>query len=147
MHLKQTATSGFTNPAAAAETAAYVTPLMPPMGSAAASNPVSITGTLNITPGTAATQCVIKIRQGAGTGGTQVGATLTHTVAAGAAQSISFGATDNTGYLEGGGQYTITVTMTSATGATTINVADVEVLILWLPQELSARQKSSRRGG
>lgn len=145
MHLKQTAVAGFTNPAAAAETAVYTTPVMQPMGPAATQNPVSISGTINLTPGTAATAVVVKLRQGVGVGGAQVGPSYTHTVAAAAPQSITFGFTDSTGFLEGGGQYTLTVTVTSATGATTINAVDFEVLILWHRQESSARQGYSRR--
>lgn len=132
LHLKQTATSGFTNPAAAAETAVYVTPVLPAVGPAEAPGvtPVGISGTINLTPGTAATGATIRVRQGNGLGGAVVSAAAPlHTVAAGAAQSISFGATDATGYLQGGGQYTITVQMTAATGATTINLVDAEVLV------------------
>lgn len=131
MHFKQTATTGLTNPAAAAETAVFVTPVLAPTGPAEApgQNPVSITGTINLTPGTTATGATIRVRQGNGVAGALVGAAPVHTVAAAAPQSISFGATDNSGYLQGGGQYTITVTMTAATAATTINMVDAEVLV------------------
>ena len=132
LHLKQTATSGFNNPAAAAETAVYTTPVLPAVGPAEAPGvtPVGISGTVNLTPGTGATGATIRVRQGNGTGGTLVSnASPVHTVAAAAPQSISFGATDATGYLQGGGQYTITVQMTGASAPTAINLVDAEVLV------------------
>lgn len=131
LHFKATPTTGLVNPpASAAETAVFITPVLPAVGPAEApgSNPVGISGTINITPGTGNTAIVIRIRQGSGVNGTVVGPVQTHTVAAAAPQSISFGATDATGYLQGGGQYTITISATGATGAGTTNFVDVEVL-------------------
>lgn len=132
LHFKGTPTSGFSNPAAAAETAVFTTPVLPPIGPAGApgSVPVNISGTVNLTPGTSATAATIRVRQGSGlTGPIVAGAAPVHTVAAAAPQSISFGATDTTGYLQGGGQYTVTVQMTGGAAATTINMLDMEVLI------------------
>lgn len=125
MH-KNTATAGLSNPAAAAETVVYTTPaILTGQGDGA----IGITGTINLTPGTAATQCIVRVRQGS-LAGPLVGASPVHTVAAGAAQSISFGVTDTTPFTEqpGGGVYVVTVQMTSATGSTTVNVLDVEVI-------------------
>lgn len=125
MH-KNTPASGLGSPAAAAETVVYTTPAMQ-VG--AGMTPIGISGTLNVTPGTAASQAIVRIRQGSLTGPV-VGPAPVHTVAAGAAQSVSFGGTDTTTYLEqvGGGVYVITLQMTSATGASTVNSLDVEVI-------------------
>lgn len=132
LHFKQTPVTGFTNPAAAAETAVFVTPALPATGAANApgSIPISISGTINLTPGTSATAATVRIRQGSGIGGTQISAAPVHTVAATSPQSISFGATDATGYLGApGGQYTVTVQMTGGAATTTINMLDLEVLV------------------
>lgn len=125
MH-KNTPTSGLTNPAAAAETVVYTAPAIQ---AGSGEGPVGITGTINLTPGTAATGCIIRVRAG-GLTGAILGGSPSHTVVAGAAQSISFGATDTSDFLQqpGGGQYVVTVQMTAATGATTINSLDVEVV-------------------
>jgi hypothetical protein len=125
MH-KNTATSGLSNPAAAAETVVYTTPnILTGQGDGA----IGITGTINLTPGTGATAATVRIRQGSLTGPI-VGGSPAHTVAAAAAQSISFGVTDTTPFTEqaGGAPYVVTVQMTGASAATTINVLDVEVI-------------------
>jgi hypothetical protein len=126
MH-KNTATSGLTNPGAAAETVVYTTPAIQ---SGVAGSPVGITGTVNLSPGTSATQAIIRVRQG-GLAGTLVGGSPVHTVAAGAAQSISFGVTDTSGWTEqaGGGVYVVTVQMTGGAATTTMNVLDIEVIV------------------
>jgi len=124
MH-KNTPSSGLTNPAAAAETVVYTTPALV---AGVGQSPVDISGTINITPGTAATAAIVRVRQ-AGLTGTLLSASPSHTVVAGAPQSISFGATDATTYLQsvGGGVYVVTLQMTAATGATTVNALDVGV--------------------
>ena len=125
MH-KNTPNSGFSNPAAAAETVVYTSPALV---AGSGEGVIGISGTINLTPGTGATACVVRVRAGTLTG-TLLGASPSHTVAAGAAQSVSFGATDNSDFLQqaGGGSYVVTVQMTGATGSTTINVLDVEVI-------------------
>jgi hypothetical protein len=125
MH-KNSPSSGLTNPAAAAETAVYTTPFMP-VG--VGQSPVDISGTINITPGTAATGATVRLRQGSGVGGTQIGSSPLHTVVAGSPQSVSFGFTDASTFLQaaGGGQYTLTLQMTAATGVTTVNSVDIGV--------------------
>lgn len=125
---KNTATgAGVSNPAASAETVIYTTP--PILSGTPQQNPVGIEGTVNITPGTSTTGVVIRVRQG-GLTGPQVGAAPTHTVAAGAPQSISFGATDSTGYIQqaGGGAYVVTAAQTAGTVAGTTNMVDIAVI-------------------
>lgn len=126
---KNTATgAGVTNPpASSAETVIYTTPaIMAGVGAPT----VAIAGTINITPGTGCTAIVIRVRQTNLTG-TQVGPTQTHTVAAGAPQSISFGVTDTSTFIESGAGavYVVTVSATGATGAGTTNLVDIEVLV------------------
>jgi hypothetical protein len=116
-----------TNPGASAETVIYTTPAVQ---TGAGMTPVGIAGTVNITPGTGTTALVIRVRQGSLTGAL-VGIAASHTVAAGAPQSISFGATDLTQFTEqaGGGAYVITAQQTGGTGAGTSNMVDVEVIV------------------
>lgn len=123
------------NPSAALETVIYVTP---PVSIGPGDGNVGISGTVNITPGTAATGVTLRIRQGPNGGvgatgptGTPVSQAPLHTVAAGAAQSISFGGTDTSPFLEaaGGAQYAITAQQTAATGNGTTNMIDVEVIV------------------
>jgi hypothetical protein len=89
--------------------------------------PVRISGVINLLAGTATTAVVIRIRQGSGTGGTVVGAAQTITLAAAASASIPFSVEDTTGYLEAGGQYTLTAQQTSGTGNGTTNTVEMEV--------------------
>lgn len=110
------------------ETVAVTSPLADlrrPAGSG-----VVIRGTVNLVPaGAATTAVVLKVRQGTGTSGTQVGAT----------QTVNVGATpglDVTADIEvidynpaqPLGQYVITVTQTGATGNGTIQQATIEVI-------------------
>ena len=84
---------------------------------------VLVSGSLNITAGTGTTAVVVKVRQGVGTGGTQV-ASMTVTLAAGNSASIPFSVLD----LAPGanpGRYTVTVTQTGGTAAGTVNQATV----------------------
>lgn len=89
--------------------------------------PVVVKAILNITAGAGTTAVVVNCRQGVGTGGTQVGASVTVTLAAGASGSFSVVFRDTSGVPQGGTAYTITVTQTGGTAAGTVNVADVEV--------------------
>lgn len=126
MH-KNTTNTGLGNLTTASESVIYTTPAFsigPGMTG------VRITGTVNITPGTAATAITIRVRQGSLTG-PLVSPAAAHTVVAGAAQSISFGATDTTEFTEqaGGGAYVITGQQTSASANGTANLMDVEVAV------------------
>jgi hypothetical protein len=96
---------------------------------ALANRPVTIKATLNITAGTSATAVVIRCRQGVGTGGTQVGPTLTVSVTAASSYQLQVVFRDVTGatFTANGSAYTITVAETSATVAGTVNAIDVEV--------------------
>lgn len=90
--------------------------------------PVVIEADMNITAGTGTTALVIKCRQGGGTGGTQVGASLTHTLAAGASAQVRCKFRDTSGVPVGPGtSYTITVTQTGNTVAGTVNAIDMEI--------------------
>lgn len=125
MH-KNTVNSG-TAPANAAETVIYTTPAIQ---TGQGDGLVGITGTVNITPGTSTTAVVLRVRQG-GLTGTLVGFSPSHAVAAGAAQSISFGASDASGWTEqaGGGVYVVTAQQTGGAANGTINLVDVEVIV------------------
>jgi hypothetical protein len=87
-----------------------------------------ISGTVNVTPGTAATGITVRVRQGSLTGPV-VGASPLHTVAAAAPQNISFGASDFSTFLESPNQYVITIQQAAATGNGATNMVDVEVLV------------------
>jgi len=127
MH-KVSGTSGLSNSAASAETVVYTTPAVQ-IGPVGVPNPIDISGSINLTAGTGTTAVVIRCRQG-GLTGPLVGVALTHTLAAAALASISFGFTDTTTFLEqaGGGQYVITVQQTGGTGAGTSNAIDIKVM-------------------
>lgn len=123
-------TTGLGNtPASAAETAIFTTPVLPPVGQASVQNPVTIQAVVNALAGTGTTALVMRCRQGSGVAGTQVGPAVTQTVAAGATANVPFQWPDTSGYLEGGGQYTITLSATGASGAGTSNAVSVEVSI------------------
>ena len=87
---------------------------------------VLITGIVSVTPGTAATAIVVKVRRGSGVSGAEVGSTETQTGAAGTSQVVSFHVEDNPGEVEGE-QYTITVTETSATAPGTVSVVTCSI--------------------
>jgi hypothetical protein len=91
--------------------------------------PVKIECTLNITTGTSSTAFVVKCRQGVGTGGVQVGASITVTSTAGSNYQASFVFRDSSGapFSPAGTPYTITITETAATVAGTVNAIDIEV--------------------
>jgi hypothetical protein len=91
--------------------------------------PVKLTVNFNITEGTSGTAFVVRCRQGVGTGGAQVGPTLTVTLAAAQNMSFTFVFRDSSGvpFAAAGTAYTITVAETAATVAGTVNAIDVEV--------------------
>lgn len=111
-----------------AETAALTLPfasgcsanpsLANPISGSAAKN--RINGVANITAGTAATSVQIRCRIGNNTiTGTQVGPTLSYTIAAGASANVDFEFSDVPGlYAQA---YTITVQQVAATGNGTVN--------------------------
>lgn len=124
---RNTASGGaVTNPAASAETVIYTTPAVQ---AGAGVGAVGISGTVNITPGTSTTAIIIRIRQGSLTGAL-VGVSPSHTVAAAAPQSISYGAADTSSFIEqsGGGVYVVTAQQTGGTVAGTTNSVDIEVI-------------------
>lgn len=82
---------------------------------------VIVSGNLNVTAGTGTTAVVVKVRQGSGTGGTQVGPSFTVTLAAGASTTIPVEVEDTASVS--GLQYTVTVTQTGGTAAGTVNYA------------------------
>ena len=127
MHKNTASGAGVSNPAASAETVVYTTPTLQ---TGQGTGTVGVTGTVNITPGTSTTALVIRVRQGSLTGPV-VGQAATHTVAAGAAQSISFGSSDTSTFLEqvNGGVYVVTVAQTGGTVAGTTNFVDIEVIV------------------
>lgn len=128
MHKNSASGAGVSNPAASAETVIYTTPVLQ---TGQGDGVVDIAGTVNVTPGTGATAIVIRVRQGTLTGAIISGVSPAHTVAAGAAQSISFGVTDTTGWTQqvNGGAYVITAQQTGGTGAGTTNLVDVAVIV------------------
>ena len=117
-----------TTDAAAAEKAICITPVdqdhMPGSGGF-----VVVEGQINVTPGTTTSAVVLKIRQGSGTGGTQV-KSLTHTLAATATGNIAFRVVDTAPVA--GGQYTLTLTQTAGAAAGTVN--DAVVMAYAYPQ-------------
>jgi len=92
--------------------------------------PVKIVVNMNITEGTSGTAYVVRCRQGIGTGGTQVGPSITVTLAAAASGEFAFVFRDSSGvpFQPGGTAYTITVSQTGASVAGTVNAIDVEVV-------------------
>lgn len=129
MH-KNTTAAGLSSPAAAAETAVYVTPVLQ---TGQGNGLVGVSGTIYVTIGTAGTAVTLRLRQGNGTGGTLVQALPAVTVTAGNLTAISFGFTDTLNTLEavGGGQYTLTAQVTAATATSTVGGLDIEVIVLW----------------
>jgi len=89
---------------------------------------VTISGYMNLTPGTSATAAVIKICRGAVKGGTQVGTTLTSTTIATKIITIPFMAVDVPGE-SAGLVYTVSVTETTAGANGTVNQAYITCLV------------------
>ncbi len=90
---------------------------------------VLITGHVNVTEGAGGTAYTIRLRQGSGTGGTVVGVAETDSLAAGSSETGSVSYEDTGALLAGaaGGQYTLTVQQTAATGNGTVNGADLKI--------------------
>jgi|KBSSwiStaDraftv2_1062776.scaffolds.fasta_scaffold1358516_2 hypothetical protein len=86
---------------------------------------VSISGSLNITTGTATTAVVIRVRQGSGVAGTVVGAALTYTIGAAVSATIPYDVLDTTALSATGQQYTVTAQQTAASANGTVNLATV----------------------
>jgi hypothetical protein len=89
--------------------------------------PNLIEGTINVTPGASTTAVVVKCRQGSLIGGTQVGPSLTQTLAAAANGNVAFQFEDAAPVANAGNQYNITVTQTAGAGAGTVNYAYAKV--------------------
>lgn len=85
-----------------------------------------IRGTLNFTGGASTTGVTVKCRQGSGTGGAQVGTTLTQTLAASASAQIPFDFLD-VAPLSGNNVYAVTLTATGAAGTLNAVVVGLEI--------------------
>jgi len=85
-----------------------------------------IRGSLNVTLGAAGTALAVKVRQGSGLGGAQVGLTQNVTIAAAATPtSIPFSVQDNS--VQGAQAYTVTITGTA--GTATVNDGWLEIMV------------------
>jgi hypothetical protein len=105
---------------AATEIAALSTPpTNPPQGQ------LVIRGYINATGGATGGGWVIKCRRGVGTGGTQVGPSITVTYPATTTSSFPFSFSDAVSPLGGNGVYTITITAAGSNG--TLNDAGMDV--------------------
>lgn len=89
---------------------------------------VTLHGVVNLTPGTAATNVVLRVRRGSGTGGTEVGTATTDTATAGDDYTIPFSVVDQPGEVAGQ-VYSVTVTETTASADGTVNYAVVGGLV------------------
>jgi len=86
-----------------------------------------ISVSVNFTPGTGQTSTTLRVRQGAGTGGTLVGVAHTNTTVAAAPIDLSFDEFDSSAFAQSGnGAYTLTA-QTNAAGPGTINQAIAEL--------------------
>lgn len=110
-----------------AETAILTTPAMvydQPSGAG-----VRISGVVEINPvGTGASVANVRVRQGSGTTGALVGVAEPQNCVAGNSLEVTFDVEDTTRYSaqSGGGQYTVTLAMTGATGNTTVSQALID---------------------
>jgi hypothetical protein len=111
-------------------TIAAQTPVISVGGGLAQNVTISVSGVLNITPGAATTQLVIGLYSNGNT--VQQDTPVAIPAAAGVIQQIAFQFQDTTGAAaaQGGANYAITVTQTSATGAGTVNLIEFEANIL-----------------
>jgi hypothetical protein len=109
--------------AAAAETAIITTTANQ---DAVSVGPILIEGTLNVTPGASTTAVVLKVRQGSGIAGTQVGPSITQTLAAAALGTVPFQVEDPAPAANAGGVYTVSLTQTAGAGAGTVNYVYVK---------------------
>lgn len=91
---------------------------------------VVVEGHIAVTPGTSTTAVVLKCRQGSSTSGTQVGNSLTQTLAAAASGVVSFRFIDRSPIA--GGQYCVSLTQTAGAAAGTVN--DAVVMATGYPQ-------------
>lgn len=89
--------------------------------------PNLIEGTVNVTPGASTTAVVVRVRQGSLIGGTQVGPSITTTLAAAALGNVPFQVEDLASVANGGNQYVVTVQQTAGAGAGTVNYAYAKV--------------------
>jgi hypothetical protein len=89
---------------------------------------VNIQGFVNITPGTAAVACIIKVRRGTTTSGTQVGTSENSIAVATDNLTIPYFVNDNPGPSDGA-TYVLTVTETSASADGTVNEASIWALV------------------
>jgi hypothetical protein len=89
---------------------------------------VTVSGYINLTPGTSAVAAVLKIKRGTTTGGTQVGTTLTSTTIATKLITIPFMAVDYPGE-SAGLVYSVTLVETSAAANGTVNQAYITALV------------------
>ena len=87
---------------------------------------VLITGIVAITPGTAATAVVVKVRRGTTTAGAEIGTVESQTGAGGAPRVIPYHVEDVPGEVAGQ-EYVVTVTETSATADGTVSVVTSSV--------------------
>lgn len=90
-------------------------------------NPVKINVAMNVTPGTGATALGLRVRQGVGTGGPVLIGVQNVACTAGNNVQMSFQQRDFSGFLQNGGQYTVTLQETGASVAGTVNDIDVVV--------------------
>ncbi len=87
---------------------------------------VLITGIVALTPGTAATDVVIKVRRGTGVTGVEVGTLTTQVGTAGAPRVIPYHVEDVPGEVAGE-VYSVTVAETAATANGTVSVVTCSV--------------------
>jgi hypothetical protein len=104
--------------AGSAETVIATVPV-PVLGDNPLVTGVTIDAVLNIAPGATTTAVVVRFRRGTTVGGAQIGASQTHTLAAGASAGIAAGAYDSA--PGSGGSYCVTVQQTGGSGAGTVN--------------------------
>lgn len=84
-----------------------------------------IRGNVNLTVGTNGVLATLKVRSGNTTSGAQVGNTTTETVVATDVYDLAFEVVDTA--IQPSSQYCVTVTVGSASGNSTINVAEIEI--------------------
>lgn len=87
---------------------------------------VLVRGTVQVTPGTTTSAVVFKVYQGTTTGGTQVGVTLTRTLAATNTGEVTFMFKDAAPIA--GGQYCASITQTAGAAAGTVGWAYLEAI-------------------
>lgn len=89
---------------------------------------VTVTGVLVVTVGTAGTVVTVKVRRGTSTSGTQIGEDAAVSVTAANTVAIPFGAEDTPGDVDNA-SYVATVTVTSATGNSTVKSSVAVALV------------------